>query len=135
MDAIHEGLDVSSIGPRVVLASITSLPHFMQKNLQDALALLCLFGGSDLFMTFTTNPHWPEIEAALPGQLPSDWPDLVAHVFHLRFKSLLSDIMDHNIFGFAVICLHCQISEKGTSTCSSHCLPASHSMSLYATCC
>lgn len=41
MDAVHEGLDLGSIGRKVVLlSSITSSPRFMHKNLQDALALV-----------------------------------------------------------------------------------------------
>jgi len=104
MDAVHEGVDASSIGRRVVLpSSITSSPRYMQKNLQDALALLRRFGGSDLFITFTANPHWPEIEnALLPGQKVCDRPDLVSRVFHLKFKSFLADITETEIFGRTV---------------------------------
>ena len=38
----------------------------------------------------------------LPGQTPYDRPDLIARVFHLKFKSLLDDIMNKQIFGKAV---------------------------------
>jgi Helitron helicase-like domain at N-terminus len=100
MDAVHEGMDAGSIGRRVVLpSSVTSSPRYMQKNLQNALALLRRFGGSDLFITFTANPHWPEIEnALLPGQKASDQPNLIAHVFHLKFKSFLADKTENEIF-------------------------------------
>lgn len=104
IDAVHEGLDAPSVGRRIVLpSSVTSSPRYMQKNLQDALALLRLFGGSDLFITFTANPRWPEIEQALlPGQLPSDRPDLVARAFHIKFESMMKDIMERDIFGPAI---------------------------------
>ena len=75
----------------------------MQKNLQNTLLLLHKFGGSDLFITFTANPHWREVEEALlPNQVPHDRSDIVAQVFHLKFESILEDIMHKSIFGKAV---------------------------------
>ena len=104
VDALREGLDLSSVGCKVILpSSFTSGPRFIQKCLQDALALLRIHGGSDLFITFTANPKWREItEALLPGQTASDRPDIVARVFHLKVASLLDDIMNKNVFGEGV---------------------------------
>jgi hypothetical protein len=101
VDALHEGVDALSIGKKIVLpASFTSGPRFMQRNLQNVLALLRKFGGSDLFITFTANPHWKEVEEALlPNQAPHERPDLIARVFQLKFSSLLEEIMRKNIFG------------------------------------
>jgi hypothetical protein len=46
-------------------------------------------GNPALFITFTANPHWPEIERALkPGQQPGHRPDLVCTAFHLKFRQL-----------------------------------------------
>jgi Helitron helicase-like domain at N-terminus len=104
VDALHEGIDMASVGKKIILpASFTSGPHFMQHNLQNALALLRKFGGSDLFITFTANPQWKEVhEALLPNQTPSDRPDIIARVFNLKFESLLDNIMKKHIFGRAV---------------------------------
>ena len=104
VDALHEGVDLASIGKKVVLpASFTSGPRFMQRNLQNALALLRKFGGSDLFITFTANAGWREVqEALLLNQSAHERPDLIACVFHLKFESRLDDIMKKNIFGHAV---------------------------------
>ena len=101
IDALHEGLHPSSIGRKVILpSSHTSSPRFMQKFLQHALTLLRVLGPSDLFITFTANPAWPEIvENLAPGQSASDRPDLVARVFHLKLNSLIHDIMKKNLFG------------------------------------
>ena len=103
LDALQEGLDIDSIGRKIILpATFTSGPRFMHKKMQDALALLRVFGGSDLFITFTANPAWQEItDALLPNQQAYERPDLVARVFRLKFKSLLHDIMDKNLFGEA----------------------------------
>jgi Helitron helicase-like domain at N-terminus len=40
---------------------------------------------ADLFITMTANPKWPEVlDALLPGQTPSDRPNLVSRVFHQK---------------------------------------------------
>ena len=104
VDALREGLDLSSVGHKVILPSSFTLgPCFIQKCLQDALALLRIHKGSDLFITFTANPNWCEItEALLPGQSVSDRPDIIVRVFHLKVMSLLDDIMNKKIFGEGV---------------------------------
>jgi hypothetical protein len=104
VDALHEGANANSIGKKVVLpASFTSGPRFMQKNLQNALALLQKFGGSDLFITFTANPRWCEVEEALlPNQTPPDRPDIIARVFQMKLESLIDDIMQKKIFSHAL---------------------------------
>ena len=104
IDALCKGLDLSTVGWKVILpSSFTSGPHFIQKCLQDALALLRIYNGSDLFITFTANPAWPEItENLLPGQSTNNRPDIVARVFHLKVTSLLDNIMNRSIFGDAV---------------------------------
>ncbi|GJW29734.1 ATP-dependent DNA helicase PIF1-like protein, partial [Tanacetum coccineum] len=46
-------------------------PRYMMQNYQDAMALCCVYGNPDLFITFTSNPKWPEINemlAYVPGQ-------------------------------------------------------------------
>jgi hypothetical protein len=104
VDALREGLDLSSVGRKVILpSSFTCGPRSVQHNLQDALALLRIFKGSDLFITFTANPTWVEIrEALLPGQSACDRPDIVARVFHLKLAALLDDIMKKELFGKAL---------------------------------
>jgi hypothetical protein len=55
-----------AIGQRIVLpASFTGSPLYMVQNYQDAMALCRTFGNPDLFITFTANPKWPEIETTL----------------------------------------------------------------------
>ena len=104
VDALQEGLHPSAIGRKIILpASFTCGPRFMQKNLQHALTLLRVIGPSDLFITFTANPNWPEItDNLLPRQAACDRPDIVARVFHLKVTSLLDDIMKRQIFGKAI---------------------------------
>ena len=91
----------SSIGKPVILpATFTGGPRRMEKLFQDAMACIRTHGKPDLFVTFTTNPKWPEIISELkPYQESNDRPDLITRVFNLKLKSLLDDILQKNILG------------------------------------
>jgi hypothetical protein len=104
VDALHKGVNLASVGKKIVLpASFTSRPCFNQQNLQNALALLHKFGGCDLFITFTVNLAWHEVqEELLPNQSAHEYPDLIAQAFHLKVESFLDDMMNKHIFGEAV---------------------------------
>ena len=66
----------------------------MQQLFQDAMAIVRKLGKPDYFITFTCNAEWPEITAELlPGQTAWDRPDVVAHVFKLKLKALLYDLL------------------------------------------
>jgi hypothetical protein len=72
----------------------------MQQNYQDAMAIVRKYGKPDLFITFTCNPRWKEIEEQLlSGQTPSDRPELIARVFKLKLDELLNDIFKKHILG------------------------------------
>ena len=101
--AIYNGLqdairvndtDMNSIGKRVILpSSFIGGPRFMAQLYQDAMNLVRRFGKPDLFITFTSNPKWEEIDRELlEGQLASDRPDLCARVFNLKLRQLMEDI-------------------------------------------
>ncbi|OMP07327.1 DNA helicase PIF1, ATP-dependent [Corchorus olitorius] len=103
-DAMNEGdTDGGSIGKRIVLpASFTGSPRYMFQSYQDAIAICRHFGFPDLFITFTCNANWPEIQQALsfiPKQRPEDRPDIVARVFKMKLDCLLNDIMKDEYFG------------------------------------
>ena len=58
------------------------------------------FGKPSLFITFTANPKWEEIERkVLPQQSAADRPDLVARVFNLKVRDLLDQIRHKEEFG------------------------------------
>ena len=72
----------------------------MQQRYQDAMAMLSRFGNLDIFLTFTTNPSWPEITNNLrDGQNYKDSPDLLARVYRLKQKELLRDIWEAGVLG------------------------------------
>ncbi|CAN1837206.1 ATP-dependent DNA helicase pif1 [Linum perenne] len=56
-------LDLTHIGQRVILASShTGSPRYKYENFQDAVAICRTLGYPDLFITFTCNTNWPEVQ-------------------------------------------------------------------------
>uniref|UniRef100_A0A2N9EYQ4 ATP-dependent DNA helicase n=1 Tax=Fagus sylvatica TaxID=28930 RepID=A0A2N9EYQ4_FAGSY len=103
-DAVFKGdTTPSSVGKRIVLpSSFTGSPRYMIQNYQDAMAICRWAGYPDLFITFTCNPKWPEIETFLsliPGQRPEDRPDIIARVFKIKLDQLLHDLKHGKHFG------------------------------------
>jgi hypothetical protein len=93
-------------------ATFPGSPRYMNNIYQDAMAVVRHFGFPDLFLTFTTNPLWPEIQRELKvGQTASDRPDLVARVFNLKLKALLKDISE--IDGFAARVHSIEFQKRG----------------------
>ena len=80
--------DPGNVGQRVILpAAFTAGPRYMHERTQDALCYVRKQGRPDLFITFTTNPRWHEIQhELLPGQEAHDRPDLIARVFNQKLK-------------------------------------------------
>jgi len=101
-DQLSAGSSAHDIGQPVVRlpSSFVGSARYYQQLYMDAMALPKKFGKPDLFLTFTCNPNWPEIRAALPPR--SHWrhhTDIVERVFMLKLRSLIRDIVDAQIFG------------------------------------
>ena len=65
----------------------------MQQLFQDSIAIVQHFDKLTLFVTFTANLNWVEIQhKLLPDQSVTDRPDLITHVFQLKKKALLLDL-------------------------------------------
>ena len=103
-DYVNQGLPSSpdDTGRPVILpSSFQGSSRCMAESYQDSLAI-CRANGNkaDLFITFTTNTHWPEIQSRLkPGQTPDDRPDLLARVFRMKFKELMDDLTKNFVLG------------------------------------
>ncbi|XP_028093750.1 uncharacterized protein LOC114293828 [Camellia sinensis] len=103
-DAVVAGdVDASVVGRRFVLpSSFSGGARSMIQRYQDAMAICRTIGAPDLFITFTCNPIWLEIKVDLPrlsNQRAEDRPDIVARVFRIKFKQLLTDLKKNKIFG------------------------------------
>ena len=65
------------------------------EHYHDAMAICKFYGHLDLFITFTCNPLWPEIQHMLDyisGQRPNNRPDIISRVFKVKLTHLIDDI-------------------------------------------
>ncbi|XP_070203407.1 uncharacterized protein [Littorina saxatilis] len=101
-DAIEAHRDPSNMGQLVILpSSFTGGPRYMHERTQDAMTYVRTYGRPDLFITFTCNPAWKEIQNELltTHQKAQDRHDLLARVFHLKVKALMDLLTKGKVFG------------------------------------
>ncbi|XP_019189228.1 PREDICTED: uncharacterized protein LOC109183615 [Ipomoea nil] len=102
-DALTRGeLDPTAQGKRIILSSsFTDGARYMIQNYQDAMAICRWVGYPDLFITFTCNPKWPEIQRFLSSRnlRPEDRPDIICRIFKLKLDALLSECRKNKLFG------------------------------------
>ena len=111
------------IGKAFVLpATHPGSPRQMFELYQDAMAIVCKFGKPDLFITFTCNPKWREIQENLrPGETAWDRPDLICRVFKLKLDEFLNDLFKKNVVGKVKAAVHViEFQKRGLPHC--HCL-------------
>ncbi|GFW48877.1 helitron_like_N domain-containing protein [Trichonephila clavipes] len=98
---IDGNLNPNDIGNAFILpSSYIGSPRNMQEYMQDAMTYVRHYGRPDLFITFTCNPNWEEIQTLLlPGQQAIHRHDLTARVFKQKLKSLIDFIVKYSIFG------------------------------------
>ncbi|CAN1837197.1 ATP-dependent DNA helicase PIF1 [Linum perenne] len=98
-------LDLTHIGQRVILASShTGSPRYKYENFQDAVAICRTLGYPDLFITFTCNTNWPEVQFMVDlvrqtGIKDPNRADVMARVFKIKLTQLISEIKTKEIFG------------------------------------
>ena len=102
-----EGFTASSTGSigRLVVrpASYIGGDRYMPLKMHDIISISNSIGHPDVFLTMTCNPNWTEIlDALLPGQIPSDRPDICNLVFKMKQKILLKYLKEENPFNFIV---------------------------------
>jgi len=78
----------------------------MEQLYFDGMAICSHVGFPDLFVTFTCNPKWPEIQRLLSQQnlVASDRPNLTARVFWIKFDHLVKDLMNNHFLGRVIAC-------------------------------
>ena len=99
----------NSVPPRQIGSPATHLPSSFVRGYRhyrelyaDAMTLPAHFGGIDYFLTFTTNPHWPEIAAHSNISHGMNSPDLYCRVFYIKMKALLVDVLQNGVLGVVV---------------------------------
>ncbi|XP_019158572.1 PREDICTED: uncharacterized protein LOC109155340 [Ipomoea nil] len=95
-DALTRGeVQPSSQGKRITLpSSFTGGARYMIQNYQDAMAICRFIGYPNLFITFTCNPKWLEIQRFLEKRnlKVEDRPDIVCRVFKMKLDAMIKDI-------------------------------------------
>lgn len=101
IDAFNENKNLNDIGRSVILPpSFHGGPRHMWELYHDAMSIVLNYGKPDLFITFTTNPNWPEIKNQLfKNQQVWERPDIVCKVFNAKVKELMHDLIKIKIFG------------------------------------
>ncbi|XP_019188283.1 PREDICTED: uncharacterized protein LOC109182587 [Ipomoea nil] len=102
-DALTRGdLSPAAQGRRIILpSSFTGGARYMIQNYQDAMAICRWIGYPDLFITFTCNPKWPEVQRFLKDQRlkPEDRPDIICRLFKIKLDALIADCRKNQLFG------------------------------------
>ncbi|XP_024963674.1 uncharacterized protein LOC112503936 [Cynara cardunculus var. scolymus] len=94
--------DVSNIGKRIILPSFfTGGAQYMMQNYLDAMSLCKWYGYSDLFLTMTCNPKWPEVRRFVKdiGLNPEDRPDILCRLFKIKLDALIRELKENEFFG------------------------------------
>ena len=89
-------------GKKVILpSSHTGSPRYMLQNYLDAMSICKVYGYPDLFITFTCNPSWPEINRYMDekGLKSEDRPDATTRVFKMKLDMLMKDFKQKRTFG------------------------------------
>ena len=89
-DAMRNDENPENVGRSIILpSSFTGSPRYMKEKTQDAMTYVRERGRPQLFITFTCNPKWAEIERELfENQCAQDRNDLIARVFRLKSKAV-----------------------------------------------
>ncbi|XP_058759288.1 uncharacterized protein LOC131632565 [Vicia villosa] len=103
-DVAHRDLPIYENSVRNRLTIREWLAFRIQNRKNEAKTLLSSrskVGFPDLFITFTCNPNWPEIQRVLgPLHLkPQDRPDIISRIFKIKFDQLLSDLTKKGVLG------------------------------------
>ena len=100
-DAVVNDGNTTNVGRLTILpSSYAGSPRHMHEYAQDAIAYVRLYGRPDLFITFTCNQSWDEIQQLLlQGQSAVHRHDITARVFRQKLKSLINYIVKLEVFG------------------------------------
>ncbi|KAL3010537.1 hypothetical protein AAZX31_07G147700 [Glycine max] len=73
----------------------------MEQLYFDVMTICGQLGFPDLFLTFTCNPNWPEIErnVKILNLRSDERPDMVTKVFKQKLDDLINDLKSRQVFG------------------------------------
>ncbi|KAL8120815.1 hypothetical protein AgCh_017848 [Apium graveolens] len=99
----RDGVDASIVATlQEMIDRENCLVEIFKQNFQDSLAICKEYGHPDLFITFTCNPKWEEIQGAIDlagSQTASVRPEIVAWVFKIKLDVMMDDFTKNNVLG------------------------------------
>ncbi|UYV61181.1 hypothetical protein LAZ67_1003719 [Cordylochernes scorpioides] len=97
-------INPNNLGQRIILqSSFVNSPSYLTAYTQGAFCYVRKFGRPDLFITFTSNPSWEELSAALlPGQKQLDRHDITARFFRQKLVKFIGAITKGQLYGSTV---------------------------------
>ncbi|XP_050338246.1 uncharacterized protein LOC126764622 [Bactrocera neohumeralis] len=100
-DAITNDGNLNDIGHLTILpASYIGSPRHVHEYAQDVMSYVRKYGRPDLFITFTCNPKWSDIQNNLfDGQSTTNRHDINARVFRQKLEALMDVIVKLRVFG------------------------------------
>ncbi|KAI5438086.1 hypothetical protein KIW84_023995 [Lathyrus oleraceus] len=102
----YEGADK---GERVVLPSnYVGSQRFMGQLYFDGMEISSQIGFLDIFITFTCNPNWPEVQRFLSNinLQPQDRSNIISRVFKIKFDEMLYDLTKKHVLGKLLVYLY-----------------------------
>ena len=82
----------------------------MKQYYFDALELTGRFGKADSFITFTSNPNWPELQQTLANEQPFlSCPDMRSPMYNLKFREYWKNLITEHKIG--VVEAHDRVKE------------------------
>ncbi|XP_019163618.1 PREDICTED: uncharacterized protein LOC109159959 [Ipomoea nil] len=117
-DAVTRGeVYPSTLGKRIILpSSFTGGARYMIQNYQDAMVICRWIGYPNLFITFTCNPKWPEIQRYVVKRnlRAEDRPDIVCRIFKMKLDFLIKEFKSGGIFGvFRAVIYTIEFQKRG----------------------
>ena len=101
-DAVNNDAVIDTDVGRLVILPSTFIgsPRYMHERTQDAMTYVRELGTPDLFITFTCNPTWPEIQQSM-FQDQKSWlrHDIISRVFHIKIILLIDYLKKLKVFG------------------------------------
>lgn len=103
--AIERGLQKDNVGAKLgkvfmMPASFPGSRQYYQEKYANLMTIVQKKGAPTWFITFTGNPVWPEIKAALAeGQEYTNRPDIVCRIFMDKAAEFIKDITERHILG------------------------------------
>lgn len=90
----------------VLLSSYVGSHRFMEQLYFDGMAISSQIRFLDLFITFTCNPKWPEVQRLLSNVNlhPQDCPNVILRFFKIKFDEMMCDLTKKHVLGKVLTC-------------------------------